>query len=226
LDRFIVTRDGSHSLFSPQYEQQYHSLHGALNEAVHIYINLGLRPILENATAPVHVFEMGFGTGLNAFLAWKLADDLGKQIYYTSVEAFPVTSGEASLLNYETLTGQSGFMELHDCPWSTQNAISDFFSFQKENILLETRLETLLADFKSTEIFDVIFYDAFDPRAQPELWTAEIFSKIAAQTRQGGVLVTYSSKGIVKRALASAGFKVERHKGPGWKAHVLKAIRN
>jgi tRNA U34 5-methylaminomethyl-2-thiouridine-forming methyltransferase MnmC len=83
-----------------------------------------------------------------------------------------------------------------------------------------------LADFKSTEIFDVIFYDAFDPRAQPELWTAEIFSKIAAQTRQGGVLVTYSSKGIVKRALASAGFKVERHKGPGWKAHVLKAIRN
>jgi hypothetical protein len=133
LDRFIVTRDGSHSLFSPQYEQQYHSLHGALNEAVHIYINLGLRPILENATAPVHVFEMGFGTGLNAFLAWKLADELGKQIYYTSVEAFPVTSGEASLLNYETLTGQSGFMELHDCPWSTQNAISDFFSFQKEN---------------------------------------------------------------------------------------------
>jgi tRNA U34 5-methylaminomethyl-2-thiouridine-forming methyltransferase MnmC len=222
LDRFIVTRDGSHSLFSPQYEQQYHSLHGALNEAVHIYINLGLRPILENATAPVHVFEMGFGTGLNAFLAWKLADELGKQINYTSVEAFPVTSGEASLLNYETLTGQSGFMELHDCPWSTRNAISDFFSFQKEN----TRLETWLADFKSTEIFDVIFYDAFDPRAQPELWTAEIFSKIAAQTRPGGVLVTYSSKGIVKRALASAGFKVERHKGPGWKAHVLKAIRN
>jgi tRNA U34 5-methylaminomethyl-2-thiouridine-forming methyltransferase MnmC len=222
LDRFIVTRDGSHSLFSPQYEQQYHSLHGALNEAVHIYINLGLRPILENATAPVHVFEMGFGTGLNAFLAWKLADELGKQINYTSVEAFPVTSGEASLLNYETLTGQSGFMELHDCPWSARNAISDFFSFQKEN----TRLETRLADFKSTEIFDVIFYDAFDPRAQPELWTAEIFSKIAAQTRPGGVLVTYSSKGIVKRALASAGFKVERHKGPGWKAHVLKAIRN
>jgi tRNA U34 5-methylaminomethyl-2-thiouridine-forming methyltransferase MnmC len=180
LDRFIVTRDGSHSLFSPQYEQQYHSLHGALNEAVHIYINLGLRPILENATAPVHVFEMGFGTGLNAFLAWKLADELGKQINYTSVEAFPVTSGEASLLNYETLTGQSGFMELHDCPWSTRNAISDFFSFQKEN----TRLETWLADFKSTEIFDVIFYDAFDPRAQPELWTAEIFSKIAAQTRR------------------------------------------
>ncbi|MEO6282243.1 MAG: tRNA (5-methylaminomethyl-2-thiouridine)(34)-methyltransferase MnmD [Dyadobacter sp.] len=218
MDRFIVTQDGSHSLYSSQYQQQYHSLQGALGEAVHIYINLGLRPILENASAPVHVFEMGFGTGLNAFLAWKLADELGKQIYYTSIEAFPVTSGEASLLNYETLTGQSGFMKLHDSPWSAQHAISDNFSLKKE----DTRLE----DFSSTEIFDVIFYDAFDPRAQPELWTAEIFSKIAAQTSQGGVLVTYSSKGIVKRALRSAGFTVERHRGPGWKTHVLKAIRN
>jgi hypothetical protein len=132
LDRFIVTQDGSHSLYSPQYHQQYHSLQGALNEAVHIYINLGLRPILEKATAPVRVFEMGFGTGLNAFLAWKLADELGKQIYYTSVEAFPVTSGEASLLNYETLTGQSGFMKLHDSPWSVQHVISDYFSLKKK----------------------------------------------------------------------------------------------
>jgi tRNA U34 5-methylaminomethyl-2-thiouridine-forming methyltransferase MnmC len=161
---------------------------------------------------------MGLGTGLNAFLAWKLADELGKPIIYTSVEAFPVTSGEASLLNYETLTGQSGFMELHDNPWSVQNVISDYFSFRKEPVRLE--------EFSSAEIFDVIFYDAFDPRAQPELWTAEIFSKIAAQTSPGAVLVTYSSKGIVKRALRSAGFTVERHKGPGRKTHVLKAIRN
>ncbi|WAC11079.1 tRNA (5-methylaminomethyl-2-thiouridine)(34)-methyltransferase MnmD [Dyadobacter pollutisoli] len=218
MDRFIVTEDGSHSLYSPQYHQQYHSLQGALSEAVHIYINLGLRPILENATAPVHVFEMGFGTGLNAFLAWKLADELRKQIYYTSIEAFPVTSGEASLLNYEALTGQSGFMKLHESSWSGMNPISDYFSLRKECVTLE--------EFSSTEIFDVIFYDAFDPRSQPELWKEEIFSKIAAQTRQHGVLVTYSSKGIVKRALRSAGFTVERHKGPGRKTHVLKAIRN
>jgi tRNA U34 5-methylaminomethyl-2-thiouridine-forming methyltransferase MnmC len=217
LERFIVTEDGSHSLFSAQYHQQYHSLQGALKESEHIYINLGLLPVLENAAGPVHVFEMGFGTGLNAFLAWKLADRLHKQIYYTSVEAFPVTSGEASLLNYETSTGQTGFMQLHNSPWSVQNNISDYFSFRKEHIRLE--------EFNSGEVFDVIFYDAFDPRAQPELWKEEIFSKIAAQTRDGGVLVTYSSKGIVKRALAAAGFKVERHRGPGRKFHILKAIK-
>ena len=218
MERVIVTGDGSHSLYSSHFGQQYHSLQGALNESVHIYINLGLRPILENATQPVHVFEMGFGTGLNAFLAWKLADSMQKLVCYTSVEGYPITSEEASTLNYETLTGESGFVQLHDCPWSVQTSLSDYFSFRKE--------ESTIQDFSSNEIFDVVFYDAFDPRAQPELWTQEIFTKIAAQTHAGSVLVTYSSKGIVKRALAASGFKVERHRGPGRKVHVLKAIKN
>lgn len=217
MERLIVTEDGSHSLYSPQYNQQYHSLQGALVEAEHIYINLGLRPLLEEAESTIRVFEMGFGTGLNAFLTWKLADLLKKDIYYVAVEAFPVSRDEAFSLNYASLTGQSGFMELHDCPWSEDCAISENFTLRKEHITLE--------DFESTEKFDVIYYDAFDPRAQPELWTAEIFSQIAAQTSEGGVLVTYSSKGIVKRALRAAGFKVERHKGPGRKTHVLKAIK-
>ncbi|WP_342084463.1 tRNA (5-methylaminomethyl-2-thiouridine)(34)-methyltransferase MnmD [Dyadobacter sp. OTU695] len=217
MDRFIITEDGSHSLFSAQFRQQYHSLHGALSESEHIYINLGLKPVLENASGPVYVFEMGFGTGLNAFLAWKLADSLQKQVFYTSVEAFPISLLEASQLNYEEATGASGFMQLHHAPWGAETAISPFFYLQKENATVQ--------EFTSERFFDVIFYDAFDPRAQPELWTEEIFSKIAAQTPQGGVLVTYSSKGIVKRALAAGGFKVERHKGPGRKTHVLKAIR-
>ena len=217
MERLIVTEDGSHSLYSPQYNQQYHSLQGALVEAEHIYVNLGLRPILEQAESTVYVFEMGFGTGLNAFLTWKLADLLNKNIYYVAVEAFPVTRDEAFSLNYAALTGQSGFMELHDCPWSVDCNISANFTLRKEHLRVE--------DFKSNEKFDVIYYDAFDPRAQPELWTSEIFSQIAAQTRQGGVLVTYSSKGIVKRALRAAGFEVQRHKGPGRKTHVLKAIK-
>ncbi|MCF0072626.1 tRNA (5-methylaminomethyl-2-thiouridine)(34)-methyltransferase MnmD [Dyadobacter sp. CY261] len=217
MERFIITEDGSHSLFSPQFKQQYHSLQGALSESEHIYINLGLRPVLENASGPVYVFEMGFGTGLNAFLAWKLADSLQKQVFYTSVEAYPVSPLEASHLNYEEATGATGFMQLHNASWGGEKAISPFFSLQKE--------VTALQDFASERFFDVIFYDAFDPRAQPELWTKEIFTQIAAQTRAGGVLVTYSSKGIVKRALAAGGFRVERHKGPGRKTHVLKAIR-
>ena len=217
MDRFIITEDGSHSLFSAQFKQQYHSLQGALMESEHIYINLGLKPVLENASGPVYVFEMGFGTGLNAFLAWKLADSLQKQVFYTSVEAYPVSLLEASQLNYEEATGSTGFMQLHHAPWGAETAISPFFNLQKVHATVQ--------DFTSDRFFDVIFYDAFDPRAQPELWTEEIFSKIAAQTSQGGVLVTYSSKGIVKRALAAGGFKVERHKGPGRKTHVLKAIR-
>ena len=215
MERFIITEDGSHSLFSAQFKQQYHSLQGALSESEHIYINLGLRPALENG--PVSVFEMGFGTGLNAFLAWKLADELQKQVFYTSVEAYPVPLLEASQLNYEEATGAKGFMDVHNAPWGREVAISPFFNLRKEI--------TTLQDFTPDRFFDVIFYDAFDPKVQPELWTQEIFTKIAAQTRQGGVLVTYSSKGIVKRALAAGGFVVKRHKGPGRKTHVLKATR-
>jgi tRNA U34 5-methylaminomethyl-2-thiouridine-forming methyltransferase MnmC len=217
LERLIVTEDGSHSLYSAQYNQQYHSLQGALIESEHIYINLGLRPILEKAETPVHIFEMGFGTGLNAFLTWKLADSLKKNIYYAAVEAFPVSREDASSLNYGLLTGHANFMELHESPWSVDFPLSEYFTLNKQNVKLE--------DFMTTEQFDVIYYDAFDPRAQPELWKEEIFSKIAALTRPGGVLVTYSSKGIVKRALRAGGFVVERHKGPGRKTHVLKAIK-
>ncbi|WP_439555812.1 tRNA (5-methylaminomethyl-2-thiouridine)(34)-methyltransferase MnmD [Dyadobacter sp.] len=217
MERLLVTEDGSHSLYSSQFNQQYHSLQGALNESRHIYINLGLQPVLSQSENPVHVFEMGFGTGLNAFLAWQLADALQRQVIYTTIEAYPVDLTEAALLNYESESGGTGFMQLHESAWGEPNRLSDYFTFRKEQVHLQ--------NFTTNEIFDVVFYDAFDPRAQPELWSAEIFTRVAAQTAAGGVLVTYSSKGIVKRALAAAGFKVERHKGPGRKTHVLKAIR-
>lgn len=217
MERLIVTEDGSHSLYSSLFHQQYHSLQGALTESVHIYIELGLRPILENATASVSVFEMGLGTGLNALLAWQLADQLKKKVHYTSVEAFPVSAGEASLLNYEALINREGLLHLHTIAWGQDHAVSPYFTFRKE--------ETLVQNFSTTRKFDVIFYDAFDPRAQPELWTEEIFTKLADYSSPGAVLVTYSSKGIVKRALAAAGFSVQRHPGPGRKTHVLKALK-
>jgi tRNA U34 5-methylaminomethyl-2-thiouridine-forming methyltransferase MnmC len=217
LERIILTEDGSHSLFSAQFNQQYHSLQGALSESEHIYINLGLRPVLETAVSEIYIFEMGFGTGLNAFLAWKLADELCKHVHYVTIEAYPISLEEAATLNYEEQTGETGFLQLHHAPWNAPIAISPYFTFQKEH--------TTVQHFATTLTFDVIFFDAFDPRAQPELWQEEIFSKLAGYTRSGGVLVTYSSKGIVKRALAAAGFTVERHKGPGRKTHVLKAIR-
>ena len=108
-------------------------------------------------------------------------------------------------------------MKLHEAPWSADLQLSENFLFRKEAASLQ--------DYQPQSFFDIIFYDAFDPKAQPELWSEEILTKVAAQTRAGGVLVTYSSKGIVKRALAAAGFVVEKHKGPGKKWHVLKAIK-
>lgn len=217
MERLITTEDGSHSLYSEKFNQQYHSLQGAVTESVHIYIELGLRPVLADSDECVYVFEMGLGTGLNALLAWQLADELKKKVHYTSVEAFPVLPDEVSLLNYESLTNQEGLLQLHTVAWSKDHQISPYFTFRKENTLLE--------DFTTQEQYDVIFYDAFDPRAQPELWTDEIFTKIAGYSRPGAVLVTYSSKGIVKRALAAGGFQVKRHPGPGRKTHVLKAVK-
>lgn len=216
MERLIITEDGSHSLYSPIFNQQYHSLQGALVESLHIYIELGLIPKLEEKSS-VRIFEMGFGTGLNAYLAWKTADEYQKEIDYTSVEAFPVLSEEAEKLNYASSVGKDGFMKLHHCTWSEENQLSPYFRLRKENSTLQ--------DVDLVGLYDVIFYDAFDPRAQPELWTEEIFKKIAAHTRPGGVLVTYSSKGIVKRALAAAGFEVKRHPGPGRKTHVLRATK-
>ncbi len=213
----ITTEDGSHSLISPIFNQQYHSLQGALEESIHIYINLGIKSVLTESS-PISVFEMGFGTGLNAYLAWQLADELKIHINFTTVEAFPITPEVAATLNYEVLVQKNGFMKLHTSPWSESIALSPYFCLQKEKNTLE--------DLKLSQVYDVICYDAFDPRAQPELWTADIFTKVAAHTRKGGVLVTYSSKGIVKRALTAAGFTVTRQPGPGRKTHVLKAFKN
>lgn len=218
LERLRLTEDGSHSLYNAQYGQHYHSTSGAVNESRHIYMNLGLIPVLERANHTVSIFEMGFGTGLNAFLAWQMADKFQKKITYTGIEAFPISMVEAAHLNYEESISKSGFMQLHELSWANDHRLSEYFVFRKENVSLQ--------NYKPESLFDITFYDAFDPKAQPELWSVEILAKVAAQSRPGGVLVTYSSKGIVKRALAAAGFTVERHKGPGKKWHVLKAVKN
>lgn len=218
MERLRLTEDGSHSLYNSQYNQHYHSVSGALNESRHIYINLGLMHALASVgERPIHIFEMGFGTGLNAYLTWQVAEKSKRRIYYTGVEAFPILPEEVDGLNYETLTSGEGFTKLHQTSWSTSHQLSEYFSFRKEHKTLQ--------EYHSDDLFDVVYFDAFDPKVQPELWTEEIFKKIAAQTRTGGVLVTYSSKGIVKRALAAAGFVVEKHKGPGKKWHVLRAVK-
>lgn len=225
--RIVVTADGSISLFDKNFHQHYHSASGAVMESEHIFIRLGLEykiraNQLHSDSAPAHgnrvfIFEMGFGTGLNAYLAWKFADELKSPIAYTGVEAYPIEEEEYKQLNFEDKIGKPGFDKLHRLPWEQSHALSDYFTFRKEKKRLE--------DYTSKEKFDLIFYDAFSPRVQPELWTEEAFERIAGLTHKGGVLVTYSSKGSVRRALKHAGFQVEKHPGPGTKLEVVRAIK-
>jgi tRNA U34 5-methylaminomethyl-2-thiouridine-forming methyltransferase MnmC len=216
-ERIILTADGSHSLYNAELGQHYHSKQGALQESTHIFIKLGLIPLLETAAAPVKIFEMGFGSGLNALLAWQQADLFQQQVQYVGIEAYPVAIEEAELLNFDSITGKTGIQELHRAEWSQVVRLSDYFSFRKEAVDLQS--------FEAIEPVDLVFYDAFSPSVQPELWTEEVFRKIAGFTAEDGVLVTYCSKGVVRRALQAAGFRVEKYPGPGYKREVVKAIR-
>jgi tRNA U34 5-methylaminomethyl-2-thiouridine-forming methyltransferase MnmC len=215
----ILTKDGSHSLFAPRFNQHYHSLHGSLLESSHIYLGLGLHPLLSGpSTEPIRVFEMGLGTGLNALLTWQRAEEVPKAVHYVAVEAFPIPDDQSQQLNYEVLTGHPGLDRIHRTGWGKTLQLSPFFELTKYQITLQDYIH-------QGEGFDVIYYDAFSPHAQPELWTEEVFSKVASFTRPGGVLVTYCTKGDVKRALRGAGFKVKKHPGPWGKRDVLRATR-
>lgn len=227
--RFFLTADGSHTLFNETLNAYYHSIHGALEESQHIFINLGLREVLSHylsedtngnsETKPVvNVFEMGFGTGLNAFLTWREAERVQVPIHYVTVEAYPISEEKGEELNYNELFQTDQLTLLHRAPWGEPIRLSPYFTIDKQFSTLQ--------NFDTPTRFDAVYYDAFAPTAQPELWTAEIFEKLARWLKTGGNLTTYCSKGDVKRNLKSAGFTVQKHPGPGYKREVLRAIRN
>ncbi|TDB68880.1 tRNA (5-methylaminomethyl-2-thiouridine)(34)-methyltransferase MnmD [Arundinibacter roseus] len=214
----ILTKDGSYSLYSPHFDQFYHSIHGSLQESLHIYIDLGLRRFKGPETQPLRIFEMGFGTGLNALLTLQWAHQHQRSVQYVCVEAYPLLPQTVEALHYENLTGQPGLQLLQEAAWGVPLPVSPLFEF--------TKIATRLQDFTWNEaFFDVIYFDAFAPRVQPELWTHEIFAQVAAFTATGGNLVTYCAKSIVQRALRQAGFVVEKHPGPHGKRHVLRGIK-
>lgn len=201
----VITADGSHSVEIPEWKVFYHSMHGAIQESMHVFIEAGLK-YWWNAHADVaecRVFEMGFGTGLNALLTLKT----GKKVVYETVEAFPLEQEITDSLNF-------GGAELHSCAWNTVLAITPTFSLKK--------VQGNLLDYTPGQA-DVIYYDAFAPDAQPELWTEAIFEKLYSIMAPGGVLVTYCSKGSVRRALQAAGFVVEKLPGPKGKREMVRA---
>lgn len=219
----IVTKDGSHSVAVPAWAVSYHSVYGAVQESLHVFIEAGLRYWFNRNKAAMRcvLFEMGFGTGLNALLAALEAEGLQRKIMYETVEAFPLEQSITQQLNYcETLqqpSWQPVFESLHSAAWNTTQPITPNFSLRKVN--------TLLANYTPGEPVNIIFYDAFAPGAQPELWTKEVFEQLLNMLALDGVLVTYCSKGDVRRAMIAAGFNVEKIPGPAGKREMLRGSK-
>ncbi len=221
----LLTKDGSHTIIVPHNGLTYHSVHGAITESRHVFIEAGLAYVFSKFCAKpnvcINVFEMGFGTGLNALLTLQKGATENTPIHYTTVELYPLQTEEIKRLNYiellndETLS-QSLFL-LHSCSWNEDVMITPLFALHKQ--------QASLLNVSFNTHFHLIYFDAFAPNAQPELWEADVFRKLYNALVSGGVLVTYCSKGNVRRALQSVGFTVEKLPGPPGKREMIRAIK-
>jgi tRNA U34 5-methylaminomethyl-2-thiouridine-forming methyltransferase MnmC len=215
--RLHLTEDGSHTLYVEKLDEPYHSIHGAVQESMHVFIKQGLQTMPKS---PLRILEIGFGSGLNALLTLWFAKKSGQKVHYHAVEKYPLKRAEYSKLNFEEfLEGvpEGSLNLLHDAPWGETVVISDGFALFKEQ-----------ADFRSMQPlgdFDLVYFDAFSPDKQPELWSASVFSTIEKCTLEGSVLVTYSSKGEVRRTLTSCGFETQKVAGPPGKREMIRAVR-
>jgi len=225
----FITSDGSTSIHLPDWNEQYHSKHGAIQEAYHVFIKAGFEKFLESTSQKndstqtvISILEIGFGTGLNAFITFLEADKKNIKIDYVGVEAYPIEANEVEKLNYvaelKAENNQAVFDKMHTTSWDEKHTISDDF--------LLTKRKQFFADIKDENTFDLIYFDAFGATNQPELWTEEIFQKMFIALKVGGVLTTYAAKGSVRRAMQAVGFTVERLAGPPGKREMLRAIKN
>ncbi len=211
----IITSDGSSTIHLPDWDEQYHSKNGSINETYHVFINSGLKQV---KTEEVSILEIGFGTGLNCFITYLASK---RKIDYVGVEAYPVTAEEVKKMNFisvlEAEKESDMFDKIHDVSWDEKHQISDRFSLLKRKQFFE--------DIEDKDVFNLIYFDAFGARVQPQLWTEEIFQKMFDALKVDGVLVTYSAKGSVRRAMQAVGFMVERLPGPPGKREMLRATK-
>lgn len=213
---FVVTEDGSQTIYLPDMDEHYHSTHGAINESLHIYIEQGL---FQTKQKEISILEIGFGTGLNAFLTYCFAYQQGMSINYCSLEKYPLQEQEFTRLSYPDqlfTEHRDVFYRLHTAPWNTEVSISENFKLVK----LEADLLTL--QFEELPRFDLVYYDAFAPGKQPEMWSDQILHKVARTVKPDGIIVTYCAKGTVRRAWSGAGFDMERIPGPKGKKEILR----
>ncbi len=213
-----LTGDGSGTLYSSEMQESYHSLNGAVQESRHVFIEAGLKHCIKKS---IHVFEIGFGTGLNALLTWGEAKRSRLDVTYTAIEAFPLAPETTSALGYDSLEPilpEHAFNRLQSSSWGSL-------------VLLEAgcfSLCKLKGDYTSMTLkspFDLIYFDAFAPEKQPEMWEEHLFSSLFENMNENGILVTYCAKGEVRRRLQRCGFKVERIPGPPGKREMIRAIK-
>jgi tRNA U34 5-methylaminomethyl-2-thiouridine-forming methyltransferase MnmC len=213
-----LTKDGTHTLFIPELDETYHSRNGALSESMHIFINSGLK---QSDKDQVCIFEMGFGTGLNALLTYIESQKMGIIIDYLALELYPLSPESITALNYPELIGNNkfadAFLNLHQLPWEERHEINSHFFLEKK----QEDIRHVVHQKK----YDLVYFDAFAPDKQPELWTRTVFSSIINNMNKGGIITTYTAKGAIRRIWQDLGLTVEKRPGPPGKREFLYGVK-
>jgi tRNA U34 5-methylaminomethyl-2-thiouridine-forming methyltransferase MnmC len=214
--KLITTGDGSKTLFVSELNEHYHSTHGALAEARHVFIKNGL---IRSGRNPISILEIGLGTGLNALLTCIEAEKLKIKTKYFTIEKYPVSLNEAQNMGYVEMIGEgeAAFADMHNADWEVPVVISPHFTLNK----IKADIEGLVL----SEPIDVIYFDAFAPEKQPKMWEPQVFDYLFKNLTSGGFLTTYCAKGVVKRTLKSVGFIVEGVPGPPGKREMIIATK-
>lgn len=212
------TADGSYTLYVPELDEHYHSVKGALTESQHIFIDMGLKH--SSVPAP-RILEIGLGTGLNCFLTFLSSEETGRKIHYTGIERFPLQEEVVRTLDYPSLIGKGhddDYFAIHQAPWGEDVSLSPSFTLHK--------IEGDFTKYTFEGKYDIIYFDAFAPEKQPEMWDQSLFDSLYHALNEGGILTTYCAKGVVRRMLQASGFTVERLPGPpGGKREILRATK-
>ena len=213
----ILTNDGSTTIYLPQWNESYHSKHGAIQEAYHVFIKNGFS-LFEKRT--ISILEIGFGTGLNCFITFIEAKKDNQYVDYVGVDAYPVSLEEALQMNYPTTIDECQkdiFRQMHECECEQKNKLSEHFTL--------TKRKQFFQDIEDVNAFDIIYFDAFGFRVQPELWSDKIFVSMFKALKNNGVLVTYACRSSIKNAMLSAGFSVKKLAGAPGKREMLRASK-
>ncbi|WKZ61708.1 MAG: tRNA (5-methylaminomethyl-2-thiouridine)(34)-methyltransferase MnmD [Cyclobacteriaceae bacterium] len=213
----IFTKDGSQTLRNVELNETYHSIHGAVQESLHVFIRHGLEFVQEKSPQKISILEIGFGTGLNAWLTARHIQDANGHVEYVTLESFPLEESIWTKLNYaEKDADKALFTRLHLADWNNPIQINNNFKLHKKHVSVQ---ET---DLPSSE-FDLVYFDAFAPEKQPEMWSQDVLKKVVSTMKPGGIFVTYCAKGQVKRDLKSLGLTVEALPGPPGKREMIRA---